>query len=220
MSTPPTAPPSRPAATTNPATNSAGWRIQSLRAGDIATQFGPLATLRLAVFREWPYLYDGSVDEEREYLAPYIGSAGGLALLAWAGDTVVGASTALPLPHAHAEFQAPFRAAGEPVESILYFGESVVLPEWRGRGLGRAFFAAREAHARTLGLGECVFCAVDRAADDPRRPADYVGNARFWAHRGYQRDPGRVCRFEWTDLGDGAPSHKTLTFWRRRLPPA
>lgn len=214
------APHTPPHTPTAPPQDGAQWRLQTLQGAQIAAQFAPLATLRLAVFREWPYLYDGSVDEEREYLAPYIASAGGLALLAWAGDTVVGASTALPLADAHAEFQAPFRAAGEPVESILYFGESVVLPEWRGRGLGRAFFAAREAHAQALGLSECVFCAVDRAADDPRRPAGHVGNARFWAHRGYQQDPGRVCRFEWTDLGDTAPSHKALTFWRRRLPAA
>ena len=47
-----------------------------------------LARLRIAVFRDWPYLYDGSEDYEREYLAKFIagkndklGSAGQLEIV-------------------------------------------------------------------------------------------------------------------------------------------
>src|SRR5690606_10567134 len=108
--------------------------------------------LRIMVFREFPYLYDGSLDYEAEYLDTYVRSADSLCVLVRDQGRVVGASTAL------AEFQQPFLAAGWDAARIFYCAESVVLPDWRGRGLGVRFFAEREAHARKLGRFDwCAF---------------------------------------------------------------
>ena len=63
---------------------------------------------------------------------------------------MVGASTALPLADETVEFQQPFIDAGWDPARIFYCAESVVLPAWRGRGLGVRFFAEREAHARCV----------------------------------------------------------------------
>ena len=38
---------------------------------EIASVINDLARLRVAVFRDWPYLYDGDAAYEREYLARY-----------------------------------------------------------------------------------------------------------------------------------------------------
>ena len=35
-----------------------------------------VAALRITVFREWPYLYDGSVDYEARYLSAFAASDG------------------------------------------------------------------------------------------------------------------------------------------------
>ena len=37
----------------------------------VAGVLDDLARLRIAVFRDWPYLYDGDVDYERDYLTAY-----------------------------------------------------------------------------------------------------------------------------------------------------
>lgn len=185
----------------------------------IAAVLEPLAALRIQVFAEWPYLYAGSVDYEREYLQTYLNCPRSLVILVRDGHSVVGASTGLPLADAAAEMRKPFLDAGEDIRDIFYCAESVVLADYRGRGLGRDFFLRREAHARALGLRHSVFCAVDRSANDPRRPSSYQDNARFWQNRGYAPDPQRRCRFEWTDIGASGPSPKTLTFWRRELAP-
>jgi GNAT superfamily N-acetyltransferase len=100
---------------------------------------------------------------------------------------------------------------------VCYFGESVLLPADRGPGIGVAFFAAREAQARRLGLAEAAFCAVDRAPDDPRRPADYVPLDGFWTRRGYTRQPGLAVTFSWRELGGTAEVANRLTFWTLRL---
>ncbi len=187
-------------------------------------QLGPwlddVARLRIAVFRDWPYLYDGDLAYEREYLDAYAKSADSVFVLAFDGESVVGAATGLPLADDSDEFQQPWRKAGRAVDEVFYFGESVLLPEYRGQGIGHAFFDQREAHARALGRFACTaFCAVDRDPQDPRRPPGHRGNEGFWTKRGYVRQPGLTVRLAWQQLGEPAPSEKPLTFWVRPLSP-
>jgi GNAT superfamily N-acetyltransferase len=70
--------------------------------------------------------------------------------------------------HQKAAFREPFAARGIDVTRLFYFGESVLLPEYRGHGIGHAFFDAREAAARRAGASAACFAAVVRAPDHPR----------------------------------------------------
>jgi len=45
-----------------------------------------VARLRIAVFRDWPYLYEGSMDYERSYLSTYRTSPGAILVGAFDGD--------------------------------------------------------------------------------------------------------------------------------------
>ncbi len=192
-------------------------RIEQLCGADIARHIDAIADLRIALFRDWPYLYEGSREYEARYLDVYLRCPRSLAILVWDGGQCVGASTALPLTDAGADAQRPFRDSGQAIESIDYFGESILLKSHRGRGLGVRFFELREQHAREHGLPICAFCAVDRAADDPRKPPDYAGNDRFWSQRGYRKEPAIVTSFSWPDIGEAVSSPKPMTFWLRDL---
>jgi GNAT superfamily N-acetyltransferase len=193
-------------------------KLEHLRGAQIESRIDVLAALRIAVFREWPYLYKGSAEYEKHYLQPYLRCADSLVLLVWDGAHCVGASTVIPLPHASAEAQAPFHAQGDRLEEIAYFGESVLLKPYRGRGFGVRFFEERETHARALGLSRCVFCSVQRAENDPRRPADWVPNDAFWTHRGYRPLTTIKTEWSWPDIGEQASSAKPMKFWERCLP--
>lgn len=187
------------------------------RGSQIAPWLDDVARLRLAVFKAWPYLYDGDAAYERDYLAAYADSQDSLFVLAFVDGQVVGASTALPLSDETPAFRKPFLDQRIAVESVFYFGESVLLPEYRGRGIGHAFFDQREAHARALeGFQWTAFCAVDRDDDDPRRPVDHRTNDAFWHKRGYQRRPGMTMHLPWEEVGVGDVIHP-LTFWLRSL---
>lgn len=193
-------------------------RIARLTGAELQAALPGLAALRTRVFRDWPYLYDGSEDYERNYLATYAASEGSVIVGAFNGESIVGAATALPLEHEPENVTAPFRARGMQVGRIFYFGESVLLSEYRGRGVGVAFFAEREAHARALGrFDKACFCAVVRSDDDPRRPPDYVPLDAFWRKRGYEPVPGLTCQFSWRELGEAQESAKTMQFWMRDL---
>lgn len=192
-------------------------RIELLTGQQIASQLDALAALRIQVFRDWPYLYEGTVDYERHYLDMYLRCPRSLAVLVWEGEDCVGASTVLPLADAPRDMQQPFLDAGMALDDIDYFGESVLLKRYRGRGLGVKFFELREAHARALGLQRCAFCAVERPLDHPARPADHVPNDTFWMHRGYTRQHQLQTTLNWLDVGETRPSDKPMTFWMRTL---
>lgn len=191
--------------------------IGLFRGPDIAPYLGDVARLRVAVFRDWPYLYEGDEDYERGYLAAYAGSPDSVFVLAMDGGRVVGASTGLPLGEDTEAFQRPFAQAGIAVQEVFYFGESVLLPAYRGRGIGHAFFDRREAHARALGRFRwTAFCAVDRDEADPRRPDGHRTNDAFWRKRGYARSEGMTMHLPWAEVGRGEVVHP-LTFWLRPL---
>ena len=192
-------------------------RVETLRGEAIRPHIPALAALRMTVFREWPYCYDGDEAYEREYLAVYSASPSAVVALAYAGDVPVGASTALSLAEQPDSLKNPVAAAGVSPESTLYAGESVLLPAWRGRGLGVRFFEVREAHARSLGLDGVTFCRVVRDCQDPRRPAGFVELDDFWRHRGYAPMPGVSAEFSWKELGREAETAKRMEFWLKRL---
>lgn len=191
--------------------------VRALQGDELDAALDGVAALRIAVFRDWPYLYDGSLDYEREYLQTYRTSANALLVGAFDGDRLVGASTSTPMED-HAEaFAAPFAAQGIPLTDIYYGAESVLLPEYRGRGIGHRFFDLREDFARSLGRKWLAFCSVMRPDDHPLRPSSYRTNDAFWRGRGYAPLPGVVAEFSWKDVGEDGESQKPLQFWMRDL---
>lgn len=187
--------------------------------GKAVTPYIPdLARLRIEVFRAFPYLYEGSADYEATYLSTYAASPESLFVLAFDGGRIVGASTGVPMADETEAFKAPFVAAGLDPERIFYFGESVLLAAYRGRGLGVRFFEEREAYACRLGRFDwCAFCAVERPADHPLRPADYVPLNDFWTKRGYVHRPDLRTTYSWQDVGEAEETAKPMSFWLKRM---
>jgi GNAT superfamily N-acetyltransferase len=191
--------------------------VRALQGAELEAALDEVARLRINVFRDWPYLYDGTLDYERQYLDTYRDNPGALLVGAFHEGRLVGASTSTPMEDHAPEFAAPFRDLGIPPEMILYGAESVLLRPFRGIGLGHRFIDQREAHARHLGRTHVAFCSVIRPDDHPARPAAYRTNDAFWRGRGYEPLPGIVARFSWKDLGEAEDTEKALQFWMRVL---
>lgn len=191
--------------------------VETLSGAAVAPAIADLARLRVEVFREFPYLYNGDLDYESKYLRKYVDLPESTLVVARKDGAIVGVSTALPLLSAEAEVIAPFRRSGIDPAQVYYFGESVLTRELRGRGLGVKFFEQREARARGLGFRIAVFCAVDRPATHPRRPKDYAALDTFWGKRGYTKRPDLTTSFAWKDLDEAAATPKPMTFWIKTL---
>lgn len=176
-----------------------------------------LAQLRITVFRDWPYLYEGTLDYERSYLQVYRDSVDAILVGAFDGKHLIGAATASPMEDHAAEFAAALQPLGLPARQIYYAAESVLLPEYRGQGIGHRFFDLREEKARDLGRSHLAFCAVIRPQDHPLRPPNPRSNDAFWRKRGYTPVTGAVAEFRWRDIDQAQETTKHLQFWMREL---
>ncbi|MEJ2408150.1 MAG: GNAT family N-acetyltransferase [Novosphingobium sp.] len=191
--------------------------VKALTGEQILAVIDDLAALRMAVFAEWPYLYDGDPAYEAGYLREFVEEPDSILVAACDGDRVVGAATASPMSAQKAQFRAPFEARRLDVSRLFYFGESVLLPEYRGQGIGHAFFDHREAQARECGANAASFAAVIRRADHPDRPDGYVPLDGFWRKRGYVPVDGFVTQLGWKDHRDAGETPKPMQYWLRRF---
>ncbi|MEN9682315.1 MAG: hypothetical protein RLZZ427_66 [Pseudomonadota bacterium] len=191
--------------------------VRTLAGADLQAALDDLAGLRIAVFAAFPYLYAGSPEYERAYLAEFTAAPAAVLVAAFAGAKIVGAATASPLIGQDAYIREPFIRAGIDPARVFYFGESVLLPDYRGQGIGHAFFDQREAAARAWGASHASFCAVVRPVDHPARPADYVPLDAFWAKRGYAPVPGLTGTFNWAEHGEAEETPKPMQYWMRSL---
>ncbi|KEA64187.1 Histone acetyltransferase [Marinobacterium lacunae] len=192
-------------------------RVLTLRGAELEPWLEHVAALRIRVFRDFPYLYDGSLEYEARYLRTYVETDTAVCVLALDGDKVVGASTGLALGDETEAFRKPFEQAALDVDAYFYCAESVLLPEYRGGGLYKAFFSEREAQARALGKRYSVFCAVQRPEDHPLRPADYRPLDEIWHRFGYEPCPDLVTGFNWKDIDQPVESEKPMQFYSKVL---
>jgi GNAT superfamily N-acetyltransferase len=191
--------------------------VRTLTGAALEAALDDLARLRIDVFRAWPYLYDGDLAYEREYMASYRESPRAILVGAFDGTQLVGAATGTPMTDHAGDFATPLQAAGYDLDQVFYCAESVLRPEYRGRGVGHRFFDAREAHAQALGARFTAFCGVIRPKDHPQADPEYRPLDAFWRKRGYAPVEGAVAHFRWRDIGDTEQTEKPLQVWIKAL---
>ena len=197
--------------------NTKDLRIERCSGKALSQYIPELARLRIEVFRDFPYLYDGNYEYEEKYLQTYIDTPASVIVLAIDGKKVVGASTALPMKYETDELKRPFLENNYNLEEVFYCSESVLNKNYRGLGLGVQFFEQREEHAKELGGFKIItFCCVERPLKHPRRPHNYVPLDSFWNKRGYFKHPELKTTYLWKDLDDTEETPKPMTFWLKK----
>lgn len=191
--------------------------VRTVSGKEIGDHLESLAALRIEVFAAYPYLYDGDAAYEAGYLREFAAATDSVMVAAFAGERIVGAATASPMWAQKAEFREPFERVGIDTSRLFYFGESVLLPQYRGQGIGHAFFDQRETAARKAGARAAAFASVIRREDHPARPADYRSLDPFWNKRGYRKVDGLVTELCWKEHGETQERPKQMQYWMREL---
>lgn len=192
--------------------------INKLSGSQIQAAADHLAQMRIKMFREFPYLYEGTIAYEKEYLKQYTNSEDSLFLTIEAEGNIVGMLSSLPLADTDPGFQKPFVENGDNVDEIFYIGEVIIEPAARGHWkITPKLFDKVEAHAKEKGFKSTVFCTVVRPEDHPMRPKGYRPLDLLCKFRGYEKLPGYLCHFEWQDVGQDKESTKPLQYWRHML---
>ncbi len=192
-------------------------QINILKGSEITPFIPELAKLRIRIFHDYPYLYEGDIDYEQNYLHIYTKCPDSVMVIVLDQAKVVGASTSIPLRFEHQEFQQPFLNQGKKIDDIFYLGESVLLHQYRGMNIYHKFFLARETAAKEQGYHTTAFCSVKRAPNDPRKPINYKPLDQIWERYGYSHHPELCAYYSWKEIGESKESEKPLTFWLKSL---
>lgn len=187
-------------------------KLIKLTGKDIKPYIKELAKLRIKIFREYPYLYDGDAAYEEKYLHDYSMHESNVCILLIDNSQIVGASTGMWLKHSDKEFQSCFLDNNIPIDNIYYFGESLVFKSHRGKGAGRIFFNLREKHAISLGADTTAFCAIERK-EKPLSDDLYRSPEPLWRKLGYQPNPDLISHCKWKEINEDKESNKPMRFW-------
>jgi GNAT superfamily N-acetyltransferase len=186
---------------------------QILPGTEVSAYFNQLAELRIEIFKDYPYLYEGSLEYEKKYLARYLKNSQAVLVLIWDQNKLVGAASGVPLKDEEDFVQEAFLSQKRDIHPFFYFGESLLKVPYRGQGLGHVFFDEREKWAKALGFKKTCFCSVIRPEDHPLRPTQYHPLNAFWLKRGYAPDPELVGSFSWQDKDQKFETKKPMQFW-------
>jgi GNAT superfamily N-acetyltransferase len=192
------------------------------RGHDALKPLAEVSDLRIEYFREYPYLYVGTAEIEREYFEGFAGDPRALLIIAKEGAQTVAVSTAVPLVSQSEilrDAERAFSQAGLRPETFYYHGEIIITPECRGKGIAREIFQQEEQAARSLGFESFCLAAVVRSKDDPRRPKGYVDTDGVWESLGFRRQDVTID-YHWpTMLHDGtvADVPNRMAFWMKAV---
>ncbi len=196
----------------------AGITVRILTGDDARHHGQKIAGFRNDMFREFPYLYEGSDTNEQEYLDICFRSSQSVILLIYAGEKCVGFSSIIPLEEEINEIKAPFIAADIDMNQYLYIGEFMVLPAYRkGIKLAQSVADFYEDYAHRLGRKNLVFMTVQRPNDHPMRPANYRSLEPLWRHRGYQKRDDMCVHLSWAQIPTGLDEKNHLDIWEKSL---
>ncbi|HBT76479.1 MAG TPA: GNAT family N-acetyltransferase [Planctomycetaceae bacterium] len=199
--------------------------IQSYRNEKMAVRIGVLADFRLRCFREFPYLYVGTAENEREHLDEYL--ANPTARLVVAKDVGENKTVGVAIGTLLSTEEEIVKQTGEQLqrhgivpERFFYFGEMIFEPEYRNRGIGRRMLEMLKNEGREQGADRFCFLAVAREADDVRRPVGHVDSSLIFEKFGFVKTPIFVT-FEWPTIqpdGNVVKVANQLDLWIDRQP--
>lgn len=189
----------------------------TLKGPEITPFLSSVAQLELDTFKEYPYLYDETLNNQITYLTRYAECPKSIMILVQDENKIVGVSTGIPLVFDTEKFKKPFLDNGINSQTAFYLGESLLLPAYRGKKIYREFFSKREESAKEYGCTISTFISVERDSNDARQPKNYVSLDAIWHHFGYKKHPELYVDVEWKDIGDKAVSKKRLVYWLKYL---
>jgi len=192
--------------------------IEILKGNEVIAYLPKLAELRLSFYREYPYLYEGNLADEENYLSLYANSENSLLAVAKNGEEVVAAVTGIPLLESAEENIKLFAQKGIPAEHLFYLGEIVLSQEYQKSGVQQELY--QQFEKAVIGLKRydaIVVCEIERGSEDSKRVSSALSSEVCWEGRGFTRQPEWSTHYTWKDVGDVETTHHLMVFWGKGL---
>ena len=137
--------------------------IEVLKGREIIPYINKIAELRITIFREYPYLYEGTMSYEKRYLHMYSQTEESILVIAKDNEKVVGVITGLPILASMEEIRNLFLEEKISMNGIFYLGEILLLKEYRKKHIGNSMYLEFEKAVKCIETYEKIaLCEIDR----------------------------------------------------------
>lgn len=173
--------------------------------------FEDLAQMRIRIFREYPYLYEGHMQYEMDYLSRYLDSPDFELIALQRDGKYWGFCTGIPLRDEDPSLKSPIPTHGA---EGFYIGEILLDPQARGQGWAKSMLSQMIQKARENGFKQIYLYTVLEPADN--RPKDYRSPDLLWQSLGFKALE-RFCAFEWKRWDQEISRSHTMRLWELQL---
>ncbi len=188
---------------------------KKIQGQEIQDYIDDIARLRIQVFREFPYLYDGNEVYEKEYLKKFAEINESIVVLALDNDKVIGAFTSLPMRFEQEGVKREIPS--DWIENAFYLSEIVLEKTYRKQGIGRTMFQMMLDKINTLqNYNRILFAAIERDENHPNKPLDYITNDKIWNKQGFQKTHFH-SEISWKEINEETESSKKLSIWEKEI---
>lgn len=196
--------------------NNANIVVKTVFGKEILNYIPNISKIRLVGFEERPYLYNGNMEKEEEYVSGYSSTDQSALFLAYNTNKIVGFLIASPLADycelASTNIQEIFNAHNIPLKDFYYCGEIIVLPQHRNIGVAQKIFAEVEKVAKQLGRKYLCLMTIKSEHQTP----DNIGFAKF----GFDVKKSVKVIYKWPMLDESGKltnaEHK-MSFWTKQI---
>ena len=189
---------------------------------DSADYIEAVSRLRIQIFKEYPYLYEGELDYERRYMQGYTSDDKAMIAIARVDGILAGVSTGIPLvsdSEIVSDAKKVFSQENIDIGDFYYYGEVIVLPEFRGQGITTKLYSSQNDLIKTWGFKHVCILTVLIYEHHPLKPLTYRSPDGMWQHLGFFRNKLSVD-YHWPTIQPDSSVKdvsNTLEFWTMPL---
>ncbi|MFA8450044.1 MAG: GNAT family N-acetyltransferase [Bacteroidales bacterium] len=174
-----------------------------------------LSKLRIKIFKEYPYLYDGDLEYEKEYLNTYANSKNAFVISLSLNNRIIGACTAIPLLEEVDEFKTPLTKENYKIEELFYIGEIILEKEFRNCGKGKELMQTAITYIKNNypKYKKIIICTVNRDNNSYPIPNEYKDLKYLWEKFNFKKLERPIAYFSWKEINETEESLKPMNFW-------
>lgn len=193
------------------------YSIKLLTGHELQSILPFMAQQRISAFREYPYLYEGNMQEENEYCNWFASLPHSAVAVAYANGQPVGFVSGTGFNDFDIHFKgsiALFKSNGLDSKKFYYIPEAIIVPEHRRNSLIEKLHDAIEKHAKKIGFS-ALCCADEHHDTHPLKPVNYQSRDRLYLNAGYIKTT-MVIKFPWLTIqpdGSLKDEEHALYYW-------
>ena len=199
--------------------NCANVSLKVFKGNEITPYVSDITQLSLQIYREYPYLYEGTEEEYLPFIQRYSESNDGIASILFDDKKLIGVCIGMPLNEMRDNYLGNFSSiTKEELDSLYYLGEFLLLKQYRSQGNGKQMYTSFENEVIKKSLYKTLcFCKIQEFLEHPSQPDNYFSMNNFWKQSEYVAREDLSFNVDWVNVNETTLSPHQLYFWFKPL---